>query len=134
MKKKRKKQLLKQAKKIHKEVESILGWGQTEQKCMVAFRILPEEWEWLKENSPEIQNAIAMGNARAYAWAMEQLEKWMQDKDASPQLIKLYMAERHGITDKVPEKTDEEQAKTPVLNVILDDACRVAHKKEKKQK
>ena len=120
MKKKRKKKLLKKAIKIASEVESILGWGQTEQKCMVRFKILPDEWEWLKEHSPELKQAIAMGNARAYAWAIENLEKWMKDKDVSPQLIKLYLAERHGITDKIPENSSQESAKTPVLNVILD--------------
>ena len=119
MKKKRKKKLLKKAKKIHKDVESIIGWGQTEQRCMVTHNILPDEWDWLKEHSPEIRQAIAMGNARAYAWALEKLEKWMQDKDVSPQLIKLYMAERHGITDKVSENDAEDKGKTPVLNVIL---------------
>jgi hypothetical protein len=100
MKKKRKKQLLKIAKKNASDIQMRLGWCQPKEKICTVYKMTMAEYRWLLNNSKTFARAVEMGNNRAYAVDMSRLEKLMTKTDVSPSLIKLYMAERHGITDK----------------------------------
>jgi hypothetical protein len=94
---------------IKKRLHNIIYMAQQGMKDFeIAAELDMTELEMLGalKKMPEDMRLYKIAKNQGYSRDMERLKTWIEDKDINTSLVKVYLAQRHGITDKV-EPTDD---------------------------